>query len=115
MDVASLYTNIPHADGLDVICNTISDTDISATNRQLAEFVLTHNYFRFGDRLYLQTRGTAMGSRMAPQYANLFMADLEQRFLQTQPLKPFLYLRYINDIFLIWTHGEESLKQFHRN
>ena len=37
------------------------------------------------------------------------------RYLQTQPLKPLLYLRYIDDIFLIWLHGEESLKQFHQN
>ncbi|CAM4681193.1 unnamed protein product [Caretta caretta] len=56
-----------------------------------------------------------MGTRMAPQYANIFMADLEQRFLSSRPLKPLLYLRYIDDIFIIWTHGKEALEEFHHD
>ena len=35
-----------------------------------------------------------------------------QDFLETQELQPSLWLRYINDIFFIWTHGEEELKTF---
>ena len=27
--------------------------------------------------------------------------------------KPLLYLRYVDDIFLIWQHGEDKLEQFH--
>lgn len=30
------------------------------------------------DVFFMQTKGTAIGTRMAPQYGNLFMADLEQ-------------------------------------
>ncbi|XP_074809868.1 uncharacterized protein LOC141987932 [Natator depressus] len=56
-----------------------------------------------------------MGTRMAPQYANIFMADLEQRFLSSRPLTPLLYLRYIDDIFIIWTHGKEALEEFHHD
>ncbi|XP_074819362.1 GPI alpha-1,4-mannosyltransferase I, stabilizing subunit [Natator depressus] len=59
--------------------------------------------------------GTAMGTRMAPQYANIFMADLEQRFLSSRPLTPLLYLRYIDDIFIIWTHGKAALEEFHHD
>ena len=29
------------------------------------------------------------------------------------PLEPFLWLRYIDDILVIWTHGEEQLQNFH--
>ena len=54
-----------------------------------------------------------MGTKMIPQYANLFMADLEKKILGKFPNKLIFYLRYIDDIFLIWTHGEESLKQFY--
>jgi hypothetical protein len=57
-----------------------------------------------------------MGSKIGPDFANLFMADLESRFLtmfyQTHNLKPFLYCRYIDDIFIIWTEGRESLEDF---
>ena len=33
--------------------------------------------------------------------------------MDVSPLKPFIYVRYIDDIFGIWLHGEESLKEFH--
>ena len=33
-------------------------------------------------------------------------------FLKTQDLQPFIWLRYIDDIFFIWTHGEAELKRF---
>ncbi|XP_077782763.1 uncharacterized protein LOC144327350 [Podarcis muralis] len=55
-----------------------------------------------------------MGTHMAPQYANIFMADLEQRFLNSYPLKPLLYLQYIDNIFIIWTHGQQTLDTFHQ-
>ena len=42
------------------------------------------------------------------------MADLEKRLLSDIDLKPYIWWGYINDIFLIWEHGEESLKLFLR-
>ncbi|CAM5112749.1 unnamed protein product [Eretmochelys imbricata] len=115
MDVEALYTNIPHKDGLQAVRNTIPDNVTANLVAELCDFVLTHNYFTFGDDVYLQISGTAMGTRMAPQYANIFMADLEQRFLSSRPLNPLLYLRYIDDIFIIWTHGKEALEEFHHD
>ena len=53
-----------------------------------------------------------MGTRMAPDYANLFMGDLEEKLLAQFPLKPYLWWRYIEDIFMVWTHGEEKLEDF---
>ena len=57
-----------------------------------------------------------------PTYACIFMDELEQAFLQTQDHQPFLWFRYIEDIFFIWTHGEkriqtflENLNKFHSN
>ncbi len=67
MDVTSLYTNITHADGLQTICNATLDETVSRGTCQLTNFVLTHNYFKFEADLHLQTSGTAMGTRMAPQ------------------------------------------------
>ena len=29
--------------------------------------------------------------------------------------KPFTWLQYINDVFFIWTHGEDKLKTFLEN
>ncbi|KAJ8017586.1 hypothetical protein HOLleu_44904 [Holothuria leucospilota] len=56
-----------------------------------------------------------MGTKMAPSFANLFMGNLEKEFLSRQILKPQIWLRFIDDIFMIWPHGEDSLKIFVEN
>ena len=53
-----------------------------------------------------------MGTKMAPSYANLFMGVLEQQMLSSYKYKPLAYFRYIDDIFMIWTEGEEILNEF---
>ncbi|XP_073193192.1 uncharacterized protein [Lepidochelys kempii] len=116
MDVEALYTNIqPHKDGPQAVRNSISDNVAANLVAELCDFVLTHNYFTIGDNVYLQVSGTAMGTHMVPQYANIFKADLEQCFLSSRPLMPLLYLRYIDDLFIIWTHGKEALEEFHHD
>ncbi|XP_048693502.2 WD repeat-containing protein 86 isoform X2 [Caretta caretta] len=115
MDVEALDNNIPHKDGLQDVKNSIPDNVTAKLVAELCDFVLTHNYFTFGDNVYLQISGTAMGTRMAPQYANIFMADLEQGFHSSRPQMPLLYLRYIDNIFIIWTHGKEALEEFHHD
>ena len=43
-----------------------------------------------------------MGSPLGVAFANLYMCNLENNILQTQPsLKPTIYCRYIDDIFLV--------------
>ena len=54
-----------------------------------------------------------MGTKMAPVYANIYMAVLEEDFLSKCTLQPWMYLRYIDDIFMIWPHGENDLATFH--
>ena len=80
----------------------------------LLNVVLKHNYFQFADKMYHQIQGTAMGTRMAPAYANLFMADLEEKLLDQYHVKPTLWKRYIDDILIIWPDNEETLSAFVR-
>ncbi len=47
--------------------------------------------------MYHQVQGTAMGTKMAPAYANLFMAELEERLLDNYHIKPIIWKRYIDD------------------
>ena len=62
--------------------------------------------------MFQQISGTAIGTKFAPPYACIYMDRVEQDFLETQELQPLLWLRYIDDIFFIWTHGKEELKKF---
>ncbi len=60
--------------------------------------------------------GTSMGTPMAPNYANRFMAKFESdvitSFYEKTGTKPLVWFRYIDDIFFIWTEGDESLDEF---
>ena len=49
---------------------------------------------------------------MAPAYANISMDAIETSFLSSTPLKSSIYNRYIDDIFPIWPHGNDSLTHF---
>ena len=40
------------------------------------------------------------------------MAALKEGFLESLVKKAWLWWRYIDDIFMIWHHGENELKQF---
>ncbi len=78
----------------------------------MIKLILTLNNFSFNDENYLQIAGTAMGTRMAPSYACLFMGRFEKLYVHTYRLQPKVWLRYIDDIFLIWTHGKDELHSF---
>ena len=53
-----------------------------------------------------------MGTCMAPNYANLFMGFFETNLLNSFNLKPTIWIRYIDDIFIIWNHGKSKLLEF---
>lgn len=118
IDVKSLYTNIPNEEGIKACINQLNNDNNTNEDINFIQEILTHvlfnNYFEFNGKYYLQTHGTAMGSPMAPSYANLFMGELEQKILQDAPggLVPLEWIRFIDDIFAIWTHGNETLMEF---
>ena len=113
IDVSAMYTNIPHEEGIKAVKNRLYTLNPESdkvpippgTMSDLIRTVLTHNYFQFADHMYHQVQGTAMGTRMAPAYANLFMADLEEKLLADYPTKPILWKRYIDDILYIWPNS----------
>ena len=120
LDVTSLYTNIPNKEGLDSIEETLKEKrpmNENPKNKSLTELlslVLNRNNFQFNNQNYLQIGGTAMGTRVAPSYANLFMNKIETNLLAGFYLKPTTWLRYIDDIFFIWEHGEQNLKNWYK-
>ena len=73
-------------------------------------YILKNNFFEFNGVVKRQKSGTAIGTKSAPPYPCIFMDEVE--FLKSQELQPFLWLRYIDEIFFIWTHEEEKLTQF---
>ena len=81
MDVVGLYPNIPHDEGLSAIRKRINERDkkdvsTDDTLVELTELVLKNNIFNFNERTLKQKRGTAIGTKFAPPYSILFMAEL---------------------------------------
>ena len=62
-------------------------------------------------RYFKQLNGTAIGTKLALPYAILFLGYLEDKILNSLVETPLVWWRYIGDIFMIWQHGEETLKE----
>ena len=112
-----LYAQIfPLSEGIASIIRAMEEVDINPhlgiIIAYIAHQVLTKNYFTFNNQIHHQVQGTAMGTRMAPNYAIIFMGYLEITMLHTYPTKPQLWKRFKDDIFIIWKHGETELKLF---
>ena len=119
LDVTSLYTNIDINDGLsaskEALNNFRPQRDIHPSNDyliELLELVLTRNNFQFNNEQYLQIKGCAMGSRVSPSLANVTMGKFESNHVYTYHLQPHLFVRYLDDIFMIWPHGIDELHKF---
>ena len=99
LDVTSLYSNIPHSDGIkacEYFLNLNSEGKNISTESvsDLISIVLTKNHFQFNGDDYLQTKGCAMGTKMAPSYASLFMDYFEKKYIKSvSSVSP--YLAYI--------------------
>ena len=117
MDVSSLYTNIPNDEGIESIRETLSTNgNPPAITDKITSFlslILTLNNFSFNGNHYLLVKGCAMGTKCAPSYANLFMGKFEKKYIYNRiKNKSKLYLRFIDDIFMIWTPSKEDLLNF---
>ncbi|XP_075684661.1 uncharacterized protein LOC142652871 isoform X2 [Rhinoderma darwinii] len=118
-DVTSLYTVIDHTKGALVVQNFLKTSDYTSECPkfvlQLLNVILRHNYFLFCDNFFYQIQGTAMGSNMAPTYANMYMRFIEETLIYTFShfLHVFTWWRYIDDVFLLWTGNLTELQDFY--
>ena len=70
--------------------------------------------FLYNDVWYEQTDGVAMGSPLGPSFANMFMADLEQKHFEDMVKPSFfpnVYYRYVDDTFCLF-NTEDDATQF---
>ena len=77
-----------------------------------AEVVLKNNIFTLGKKTLKQKRRTAISTKFAPPYSILLMAELEEEIVKESEYKPYLWWRYIGDIFFLWAYGENKFKSF---
>ena len=118
MDVTSLYTNIPQEEGINTVCKAYnrfyndSPPIPSHYLKEMLGLILKENSFQFNGVNYLQIHGTAMGTKMAVSFANIFMAEIESELLGQSRIKPLSWKRFIDDIFSLWDTNKQEIELF---
>ena len=56
-----------------------------------------------------------MGSPLSPIVADLFMESFEQEALNSANDKPKLWVRFVDNTFVIWQHGLDKLEPFQQH
>ena len=115
-DVKSLFTRVPVDEALGVILTELNEDDdledrtmLTPTEVvRLVEICLRSTSFQYNNIYYEQIEGTAMGSPLSPVIANLYMDFFEKLAIDTTPLKPKMWKRYVDNTFVVWEHGLES-------
>ena len=107
LDVKSLYTNIPDNGGIKAVKEAYAkQPNKTVPTKVITTFIssiLTFNNFIFNSVNYIRKKGCAIDTVCAPSYANLFMAQFQENHIYPY-IKDMclLYLKYIDDIFIIW-------------
>ena len=119
-DVENLYPSININDALDAIHAFLFNRLGFPQTRinfiiKLVEWVLKNNYISFGEYIYHQIQGTAMGTPCAVVVACIFMHIIEEEALSLFSIKRciprtiFLFKRFIDDYIIVITDYDSGI------
>ncbi|CAF3472415.1 unnamed protein product [Rotaria socialis] len=107
-DVVDLYTMIPQTECVLAIKKMLDYLELKQIRGlkiesiiKLSRFVMKNNYFLYAGQYYPQIRGGAMGSPLTLTIANCYMFVFERNIGKQITNAGGLYLRYIDDMFII--------------
>ena len=80
----------------------------------MLRLILQENSFQFNGKDFLQIHGTAMGTKTAVSFGNIFMAKIETAIIDQHSTKPLLWKGYIDDVFSLWdtNYNREEINNF---
>ena len=121
LDVTALFTNVPLEYVLEKLKEQSDMGNISfpVPTEQFLELIrlcVSSTVFSFNNEGYRQKYGVAMGSPLSPILANLCMEFVENEIMNNcEPsLKPLIWVRYVDDIFIILKGSQLDFDQFFR-
>ena len=119
LDVTALFTNVP----LDFVLNKLEEqsemgnVNFPIPTKQFLDLIrlcVSSTVFSFNNEGYRQKYGVAMGSPLSPLLANLCMEFVENEILNNcdPSMKPLIWLRYVDDIFIIFNDTQSDFDSF---
>jgi hypothetical protein len=131
LDVTNLYTNITKDYGLEAVSYIFRSSQYDIEDPRLLypvsfildglNLILSNNTFKYKSLNFIQIRGTAMGTKVAPTYANIVMTYFEIQLFNkckniygdeiTNKIKNS-YFRYLDDLLLLWNKNYGDFKRF---
>ena len=107
MDVTSLYTNIPQEEGITTVCEAYEEfyeenpPIPTRYLREMLSLILQENSFQFNRKDYLQTHGTAMGTKLAVWLLLTYLWPKQKKeILRQSTTKPIFWKRFIDDVII---------------
>ena len=119
-DIASLYTNIDTPKGIDAVRRFLVEQQVApnlaAFVIDLLRFVLENAHLQHMDNIYHQIDGTAMGTSLAPSYANIFVYMQERPLVEELSRSLYLYRRFLDDVlaYLDRSKAEEFMTRMNQ-
>ena len=113
-DANSMYTNIDTDHAIEVINAWLDSLDLPQgypleAVKEAMEMVMRNNIFEWGNMLFLQLLGTAMGTSAACMWATIYFAVHESGLLIPKYNNQLLlFRRFIDDIFGIWIGNDNA-------
>jgi hypothetical protein len=112
-DAVSMYTNIDIDNSISRISNYLEELWDEYECKAIVnamEIVMKNNCMQFGDLIYHQICGVAMGMSPAPTIANLYVAIYKMAHIIPLLDKYLLfYRRFIDDGFTAWLHNLDPI------
>ena len=115
LDVVSMYTNVQTEEAVKATTNMLIENKIDLRGlhindfKVLLNFMLKNNFFEFQGHYFLQHRGLAMGSRIAPILAIVALDKLERSTIYSTISCPIpFYQRYVDDSLILLKSNKEA-------
>ena len=125
LDIVSMYTNTPHDEATAAVGKALqqetscNDSKIKTPPTEcmldMLKIILQNNTFEFNDEFYKQICGCSMGSPASPEIADITFHETEIKIIHEHNNKIALWLRFRDDIFLIFIGTEHELHEFVTN
>ena len=84
LDIESPYTNITHEEAIASFHKLFKHHSQKVFLLELLKLVLKNNVFQFNDHVFTQPCGIAMGTKLAPALATIYIGDLEEVFIKSR-------------------------------